>query len=89
VKRQKSEHDGSLKGTEHPNPVLNTHTYEVEFLDGQVAEYSVTAIAENMYTQCNAEGNQHLLLDKIIDWRKDDKTTVTHNDMYVFSHNNN
>jgi hypothetical protein len=38
---------------------------------------------------CDAEGNRYLLLDEIIDWRKDDGTTVTHNDMYVYSHNNN
>ena len=70
VKRRKREHDGSLKGTEHPNPILDTHTYEVEFPDRQVAEYSANVIAENMYTQCDAEGNQYLLLDEIIDWKR-------------------
>jgi hypothetical protein len=49
---------GSLKGMEHPNLILNTHTYEEEFPYGQVAEYSENIIAENMYTQCDAEGNQ-------------------------------
>jgi hypothetical protein len=44
------------KGMEHHNPILDTHMYEIEFLDGQVAEYSVNVIAENMYTQCDAEG---------------------------------
>jgi hypothetical protein len=63
--------------------------HEVEFPDGQVAEYSANAIAENMYAQCNAEGNQYLLLNETIDWRKDDSTTVTHDDMYIYSHNNN
>jgi hypothetical protein len=24
-----------------------------------------------MYTQCDTEGNQHLLLDEIINWQKD------------------
>jgi hypothetical protein len=89
VKRWEREHDGSLNGTEHPNPILNTRMYEVEFPDGQVAEYSVNVIAENMYTQCNAEWNQYLLLDEIINWRRDDNTTVTCDDMYVYSHNNN
>jgi hypothetical protein len=51
VKRWKREHDGSLKGTEHPNPILNTHTYEVAFPDGQVADNSANVIAENMYIQ--------------------------------------
>jgi hypothetical protein len=71
---------------EHPNPILSSHTYEVEFPDGQVAEYSVNIIAQNMYTQCNAERNKHLLPDKIIDWRKNNSTTVTCDDMYVYSH---
>ncbi len=89
VKTQKREHDGSLKGMEHQNSILDTCTYEVEFPDRQVAEYSVNFIAENMYTQCNAEGNQYFLLDKITNWRRDNNTAVTCNDIYVYSHNNN
>jgi hypothetical protein len=42
-----------------------------------------------MYTQCHAVGNQYLLLDKIIDWRKDNSTAFASDDMYVYSHNNN
>jgi hypothetical protein len=83
------EHDGSLNWMEHPNPILDTHMYKVEIPDGQVAEYSVNIIAENMYTQCDAEGNQYMQLNEIIDWRKEDSTTVTRDDMYVYSHNNN
>jgi hypothetical protein len=89
VKRRKREHDGSLKGTEHPNPMLDIHMYEVELPDRQVAEYSANVIAENMYTQCNAEGNQYLLLDKIINWRRDNNATDARDDMYVYSLNNN
>jgi hypothetical protein len=63
--------------------------YDVEFSDGQLAEYSANIIAENMYTQCDAEGNQYLLLNEIINWRKNDSTAVAHDDMYVYSHNNN
>jgi hypothetical protein len=62
--------------------------YEVEFPDGQVAEYSVNIIAENMYTQCDAEGNQYLLLNEIIDWRRNNNNAVACNDMYVYSCNN-
>jgi hypothetical protein len=50
--------------------------YEVKFLDGQVAEYSVNVIAKNMYTQCNAEGNQYLLPDKIVNWQRDDTKAI-------------
>jgi hypothetical protein len=71
VQQCKREANGSLKGTAHPNPILDSSMYEVEFPDGQVAEYSANVIAENMYTQCDTEGNQHLLLDEIINWQKD------------------
>ncbi len=64
----KREHDGSLKGMEHPNLILDTCMYEVEFLDRQVAEYSVNVIAVNIYTQCGWcwIWNQYLLLNEII-----------------------
>ena len=89
VRQRKREADGSLKGTAHPNPILDTRTYEVEFPDGQVAEYSTNVIAENMYTQCDTEGNQYLLLDEIIDWQKDKSEAVKKDDKYVYSHNGN
>ena len=54
----------------------------VEFPDGQVAEYSVNIIAENVYAQCDSEGNQYLLLKEIVDWRKDDNA-VAMEDMYI------
>ena len=88
VRNRKREVDGTLKGTAHSNPILDTRTYDVEFPDGQVAEYSANVIAENMYAQCDIEGNQYLLLDEIIDWRKDD-TAVKIEDKYVTSHNGN
>jgi hypothetical protein len=61
----------------------------VEFPDGQVAEYSVNVIAENMYTQCDTEGNQYLLLDEIVDWQKDESTAIKEEDKYIYSHNGN
>jgi hypothetical protein len=63
--------------------------YEVEFPHGQLAEYSANIIAENMYTQCDTEGNQYLLLDEIVDWQKDESAAVKEEDKYVYSHNGN
>jgi hypothetical protein len=40
-----------------------------------------------MYTQCNTEGNQYLLLNEIIDWQKDDFKAVKPEDKFVHSHN--
>jgi len=89
VRGRKREADGTLKGTAHRHPILDTRTYEVEFPDGQVAEYSANVIAENMYSQCDAEGRQYLLLDEIVDWRKDESKAVKLEDKYVYSHNGN
>jgi hypothetical protein len=43
------------------------------FPDGTTAEYSANVIAECMYSQVDNEGNQYLLLDSIIDWKKTDE----------------
>ena len=72
VRGRKRDADGNLSGKANPNPILDTRTYEVEFPDGEVNEYSANVIAENMWSQCDAEGNQYLLLDAIVDFRKDD-----------------
>ena len=56
--------------------------YEVEFPDGQIAEYSANVIAQNMYAMCDTEGNQYLLLPGIVDHRKEE-TTLNHEDMYI------
>ena len=44
------------------NPILDMRTYEVEFPDGQTAEYSANIIVENMYAQCDTEGNHNSVL---------------------------
>ena len=71
VKRRKRDTDGNIKGTKHRNPILDTRTYEVEFPGGEVAEYAANVIAENMWAQCDLEGQQHLLMDSIVDFKTD------------------
>ena len=70
VKRRKTDHHGNPKGTANPNPILDTRTYEVEFPDGEVTEVAANIIAQNMYSQCDLEGRQHMLMDAIVDHRK-------------------
>jgi hypothetical protein len=45
--------------------------YTVEFVDGAEAKYSANVIAENMWAQCDIDGNQYQLLDTIIDHKPD------------------
>ena len=42
----------------------------MEFPQNQEAEYTANIIAENMYAQCNTEGEQYLLLEGICDHKK-------------------
>jgi hypothetical protein len=46
--------------------------YIVEFDDAEQLEYAVNNIAENIYSQVNVEGRSYMLMDSIIDHRKDE-----------------
>jgi hypothetical protein len=43
---------------------------EVEFLDGHTASMTANAIAENLFSQVDKDGNRLQLLDEIIDYRR-------------------
>jgi len=68
---RKRDKDGIAKGKANTNPILDTRTYKVRFPDGVEAEYAANAIAENMWAQCDPDGNQHILLESIVDHTKD------------------
>jgi hypothetical protein len=69
VKRRKRNNDGELEGIADKNPIRDTRTYEVEFEDGELVAYSANLIAENMYAQCDIDGNQYRLMDDLVDHR--------------------
>ena len=54
-------------GRQITNPKMDTREYEVEFIDGTTERYSANIMAENIYSQCNSEGNQYLVLKEIVD----------------------
>ncbi len=82
IRGRKRQGDGSLRGKAHQNPILDTRTYEVEYPDGQTAELTANVIAQNMYSMCDTEGNQFLLMAGIVDHMKN-KHVVDRADMYV------
>ena len=47
--------------------------YQVEFAEGKVTELTTNIIAESTYAQCDAIGNEYLLLDALVDYHKDNK----------------
>jgi hypothetical protein len=72
VLRRKRDSDGNPIGVAHRNPVLDTRVYEVQFPDGRTEEVAANVIAQALYSQCDPDGNEFVLLDSIVDWRKDD-----------------
>ena len=68
TKRKRNLHGDTL-GAANKNPILDTREYVVEFPDGTEKEYSANKIAEAMFTQCDLDGKQHLLLDSIVDFK--------------------
>ena len=69
VRGRKGSLDGTLTAKANANPILATHTYEVEFADGQTANLAANAIGQNMYAQCDSEDNEFVHLAEITDHR--------------------
>ena len=56
-------------GTANENPILDSRMYEVEYQDGTKASLAANYIAESLFAQVDQEGNRHVLLDELIDYR--------------------
>ena len=61
---------GKPIGRENVNPILDSRWYEVDFDNGDVTEITANIIVEQMYAQCGKKGNDMLLLNSFIDYRK-------------------
>ena len=61
--------DGIQIGTANENPILDSRMYEVEYQDGTKASLAANYISENLFVQVYQEGNRHVLLDELIDYR--------------------
>jgi hypothetical protein len=85
VRGRKRENDGSLRGTGHSNPILDTRSYMVSFEDGSEAEYSANVLAENMYAQCDTEGNQFLLMEAVLDHRATEAAVALGDDTFQWN----
>lgn len=79
--------DDILIGARHPNPILDTCIYNVEFPDGHVESYSANIIAKNIYSQVDTEGNFLMLLSDITNHQMD-HTVVSADDKYIYQGSN-
>jgi hypothetical protein len=83
VKRRKVDDFGDAMGNANSNPILDTRLYVLEFQDAAEAECSANVIAENMWAQCDMDGNQHQLMEAIIDHKLDEHDAVQRTDGHV------
>jgi hypothetical protein len=76
ILRQKQDTDRKVVGTSHHNPALDSCIYEFRFPYGRTEELAANVIAETIYAQCDADQNQYVLLDAIVDYHKDPSMAV-------------
>ena len=69
VTKRLKDADGIPIGMANENPILDSLMYEVEYQDGMRASLAANYIAENLFAQVDQEGDRHVLLDEIIDYR--------------------
>ena len=61
--------------------------YEVEFIDGHVKEYGANIIAENMLFQVDSDGYSLMLMEAIVNYRKDESVAISMEDKYITTKN--
>jgi hypothetical protein len=71
VATHKRDRDGLPVWLANSNPILDTRSY-VHFDDGDQTELTANMIAESLYSQCDPDGHEYILLDEIVDHRRTD-----------------
>jgi hypothetical protein len=72
VRDQSQDPSGRPIGKSHDNPLLNTAEYICELEDGTLDKFLANTIAENVWSQCDFDGNEFLAYKEILDHRKDE-----------------
>ena len=72
VAMHKRDNAGNPIGLANANPILDTRSYIVHFDDGDQTELTANMIAESLYSQCDPDGHEYVLLDEIVDHRRTD-----------------
>ena len=67
IAARKHDQDGNPIGLANSNPILDTRLYIFHFDDGDQTELTANMIAESLYSQCDPDGNEYILLDDIVD----------------------
>jgi hypothetical protein len=70
---RKTDLSGRPAGKSHANPLLDTAEYICKKEDGTLDTYHANMITENLWSQCDNDGNEFLAYKEILDHRKNDK----------------
>ena len=68
----KCDSEGNPIGRANAHPFLDMMTYEVEFGDGKITELTANVIAESMNAQVNSEGHDTLLMDCMVNYKRNE-----------------
>ena len=74
--------EGRPIGMAADNPFLDTRAYTVESPDEREESLTANPIAQNIYSQLDEEGNKYLLLDDIIDYKRNENA-VDKSDAFI------
>ena len=88
VKKHAEGSSGEPLGRAHTNPLFDTREYIVEITDGKTENYFANVIAENVYSQIDAEGHQYQLLQEIVDHRSDGLGVSRDNGFHISKNGN-
>lgn len=78
--------DGNYIGRAHNNPILDSRIFTVRFPDGEEKDITYNLLAEHLFSQVDAEGNQYRLFREIIHHRKT-KSAMDKADQYRILNN--
>ena len=77
--------DGNTIRKYDNSPYFNPVIYEVEFINCQVKEYGANIIAENILTQVDCDRHSLMLMEGIVDYRKDESVAINMDDKYIIT----
>ena len=83
IVRRKRDSSGTLVGTSHSNPILDSRIFELEFPDGRTEEYALNSIVESLYAQVDDEGFDTGIMDEIVGHRVDRTVAIPISDGMV------
>ena len=80
--RKRTPHiDGRLV-EKHDNSPLDPRRYNVRMPNSEIREHTANLVAENLFAQCDEDGNYRILFDEIIDHKHDETAIPIGKDTY-------